>query len=527
MGSNRREFLGKSLGGLTALGAGVVFASPVSAACRDPLPLHWDETVDVLVVGTGFAGLAAACQAAELGAKVLVLEKMRTPGGNSIINGGIFGVPGTPMQKVMGIEDSPELLAADILREGGGLNNPAKVKLMAERALSTWEWTVDKLGVEYVQDRVSAEGGHSVPRCAVIKNGSGSGIVTKQLEYAKKLGVDIRTQVYVDEVIRDEDGRVKGLKVFECYRFPKAPQGKAKYIAARRAVVLCHGGFGADVTYRTKYDPKLTAKFDTTNQPGATSELWREASRIGCNLIQNSWIQCGPWNSPEEKGMGIALYFAQGAAATYGIWVTAKTGERFINELANRKVRADAVITAGNRGEQCLAIAPRWAIEKTLAKSRPGLLQKQLERGVVHEFASLSDLAKAYGIPMEKLNATLKAYNDDLANKASAPTNAAGKPVDRWGRYFYLQAQPLTADTVWYASILSPKVHHTMGGIETTLDGHAVDVKTDKPIPGLFAAGESTGGVHGAVRLGSCATLDCLVNGRIAGEAAAKETPWC
>ena len=73
MGSNRREFLGKSLGGLTALGAGVVFASPVSAACRDPLPLHWDETVDVLVVGTGFAGLAAACQAAELGAKVLVL----------------------------------------------------------------------------------------------------------------------------------------------------------------------------------------------------------------------------------------------------------------------------------------------------------------------------------------------------------------------------------------------------------------------------------------------------------------------
>ena len=66
-----------------------------------------------------------------------------------------------------------------------------------------------------------------------------------------------------------------------------------------------------------------------------------------------------------------------------------------------------------------------------------------------------------------------------------------------------------------------------MGGIETALDGHAIDVKTDKPIIGLFAAGESTGGVHGAVRLGSCATLDCLVNGRICGAAAAKETPWC
>ena len=490
----------------------------------DPMPKKWDETVDVLVVGSGFAGLAAACQAAEDGAKVLVVEKMRTPGGNSIINGGIFGVPRTPMQLKMGITDSPELLAEDIIREGGGLNNPEKVKLMASRAFDTWQWTVDKLGVEYVQERVAAEGGHSVPRCAVIKNGSGSGIVTKQLEYAKKLGVEVRLRTYVDEIIRDADGRVKGLKVYPNYSFPKAPTGEARYIRARRAVVLCHGGFGADVNYRMKFDPKLTARFDTTNQPGATSELWRESSRIGCNMIQSDWIQCGPWNSPEEKGMGIALYFAQGSSANYGVWINCKTGKRFINELANRKVRADAIIEAGNRGEQCIALAPQWAVDLTLKVSRPGLIEKMLERNVVHKFETLAAVAEAYHIPLEALRQTLKDYNDDLANPKP---NAEGKALDRMGRYFYPKARPLNeADGPWYVSIMSPKVHHTMGGIETGLDGHAIDVKTDKPIPGLFAAGESTGGVHGAVRLGSCATLDCLVNGRIAGAAAAKETPW-
>lgn len=132
-------------------------------------------------------------------------------------------------------------------------------------------------------------------------NGSGSEIVHKQLAYAKKLGIPVRLRVYVERIIRDEDGRVKGLQVREGYRFPNAQSGRAKFIKASKAVILCHGGFGADVNYRMKHDPKLTDKFDTTNQPGATSELRREASRIGGNLIQADWVQCGPWNSPEEK----------------------------------------------------------------------------------------------------------------------------------------------------------------------------------------------------------------------------------
>ena len=104
---------------------------------------------------------------------------MRTLGGNSIINGGIMAIPGSPMQKKNGIKDTPELLAEDMLREGQGLNNPDKVRTLVNLALPTWQWTRDELGVEWNMDHLVQEGGHSVPRCAITGNGSGSAIVTK------------------------------------------------------------------------------------------------------------------------------------------------------------------------------------------------------------------------------------------------------------------------------------------------------------------------------------------------------------
>lgn len=507
----RRQFFAST----AALAAASILTTPAKAACKDPMPVQWDNEFDVIVVGSGFAGLASAAEAKNNGAgSVIVLEKMPSAGGNSIINGGIFAVPGNPAQVKLGYKDSPELLAKDMIEAGLGYNYPEKVKAMCEEALPTYEWTIKELGVQY-NDKVGQEGGHSVPRHVYTITGFGSEIVNKQLAYAKKIGVPVKTRIYVERIIRDEDGRVKGLQVREGYRFPNASSGKTKFYKANKAVILCHGGFGADVEYRMKHDPKLTAKFDTTNQPGATSELWREASRIGGNIIQADWIQCGPWNSPEEKGMGVALYFAQGAAATQGIWIDCATGKRFVNELANRKIRADAVITRNNQGHTCIALADQNAVDLTIQKSRPGILDKQLERKVVHKFDTLEALAKEYNIPMDQLQATIDDYNKHQA--ANTP--------DEMNRKIYKGAQPIGKGP-WYCSILSPKVHHCMGGLETNSLGQVLDVSTSKPIPGLYAAGESTGGVHGAVRLGSCAVLDCLANGRIAGRSAAKETSW-
>jgi succinate dehydrogenase/fumarate reductase flavoprotein subunit len=142
-------------------------------------------------------------------------------------------------------------------------------------------------------------------------------------------------------------------------------------------------------------------------------------------------------------------------------------------------------------------------------------MTKLMERGVVKEYRTLEEMAAAYNIPVEPLKGSIDKWNKSVL---------AGKD-EEWGRYLQKNQKPLGPGP-WYALRLMPKVHHTMGGVNMNVKAQATDVMTDKPIAGLYCAGEVTGGVHGAVRLGSCATLDCLVFGRIAGRNAAAEKPW-
>ena len=492
------------LTGAVAAGAASLASSVVSAAPAT----KWDETVDVIVIGSGFAGLAAAIEAKKAGANVVVLEKMPTAGGNSIINGGILTATGCPQQKKAGIEDSFDLLEKDILVAGNYMNDKAKVHLLAQSALSNFEWTVNELGVEYLPDAIGQEGGHSVPRYVTTKNGSGSGIVQKELDKCKELGIPIRLRTYVQNIIRTEKG-VEGVRVREGYRFPNEGSGKEKTIRATKGVVLCYGGFSRDVDYRMMQDPKLVAKLDSTNQPGATAELWRETSRIGCAQVQNDWIQCTPWNSPKEKGMGLGWTFSQSGAAEFGLWVNT-AGKRFVDELANRKVRADAIMVEQNKGLRAVAICTEANL-KSYNVARPGMLKKLLESGVVKQYKTLADIAADYKMPADVLAKTVETFNKAVKDRKDPEFNRIMNP----------EQVPLV-DGPWYAAEMSPKVHHCMGGLVTDMQCRVMDISTSKPIPGLFAAGEATSGVHGAVRLGSCAILDCLVNGRIAGQEAAK-----
>ncbi len=498
---SRRHLLGSALAGGAA-----VAAAPLMAA---PVPQKWDETVDVLIVGSGFAGLAAAIEAKKAGANVLVVEKMATFGGNSIINGGILTATGCPQQKMHKIEDSVDLLEKDILVAGLYMNDPKKVRLMAEHALSNYEWTVKELGVEYLPDAIGQEGGHSVPRYVTTKNGSGSGIVTKELEKCKELGIPLRSRCYVEHIIRDDKGVVQGLQVREGYRFPKKDSGKTKFIKATKGVILCYGGVAAGGKFRMFQDPKLNETLDTTNQPGATSEMWRETAAIGCLQVQADWIQCGPWGNPKEKGMGIGWQFNQTAAAEYGIWVNSE-GNRFVNELANRKVRADAIMVEQAGGKKCYAICnePNCTPFK---KQRPGFQDRMLEMKILDKYDTLEALAKGTGIPFGNLKKTVDAFNEAVKSKKDP----------QLGRYINNDQVPMV-EGPWYISECQPKVHHCMGGLLTDMQCRVLDVQTDEPIPHLYAAGEAAGGVHGAVRLGSVAILDCLVFGRIAGQTAAK-----
>ena len=266
--------------------------------------------MDVIVVGSGFAGLTAAYVAKKAGANVIVLEKMRTYGGNSIINGGIMGVPGTEIQKEKGIKDSPELMMEDMLKAGLQMNHPDKVRALCEEAYPAYRMLVDELGVEFSKTILKHEGGHSVPRSLFTINGSGSEIVRKLAAGLEKLGVKPRLRTIMDRIVLDDSGRVIGLEVREGWRIDRPESGKRKTIRATKGVILAYGGFGADVAYRSMFDPKLGEKFQTTNQPGATAEGWREAAAIGVQMIQNDWIQCLPYTSPDEPGFGIGWAWA-------------------------------------------------------------------------------------------------------------------------------------------------------------------------------------------------------------------------
>ena len=508
----RRNFLKKTGGAVAVAGMAGGLSLTAQTADAASLPKKWDATYDVVVIGSGFAGLAAAYEAKKAGASVVVLEKMRTPGGNSIINGGVVSAAGSPKEETAGIKDSPELLLKDMLTAGLNLNHVELAKIVADKSNETVQWTISELGVKYKAD-LTQEGGHSVPRMYSTYNQSGSAIVTQQLAKLKEIGVQPRMQCYLTKIYRDQDGRgrVLGVEIREGYVFPKANSGKIKNIKARKAVVLASGGFGNDVAFRTIQDPRLTAEFPSTNHPGATAESLREALRIGCTPLQLSWIQLGPWGSPDEKGMGLAPFFAQLCCAMYGLWIDTKTGKRFVNELADRKIRADAIIKAGNK---CIAFtdAGGYAIGQKLLGD---IMVKIQERGAVKSYPTLEEMAAAYNCPIAPLKETIDRFNKGVA---------AGKD-EEWARYLQKDQKPLTTGP-YYALRLTPKVHHCMGGVNITRDGKATDILTDQPIPGLYAAGEVTGGVHGAVRLGSCATLDCLIFGRIAGLNAAKEKSW-
>jgi len=457
---------------------------------------------DVVVVGAGFAGLTAAIEAHNCGASVLVLEKMKAPGGNSIISDGGIAAAGTALQRRLGIEDSPELMYRDMLRAGMGLNHPELVRVVAERSAEVVDWSMDYLGVEYL-DRLDQFGGHSVARCFTAKDVTGATIIRRQLEKLRTLGIELRSQSCLHRLLTDGSGRVWGVQVRDGFAYGDPEEGHDATLRARQAVVLATGGFGADIAFRSVQDPRLTQDVDTTNKLSATSEALVAALRIGAMPVHLSHIQLGPWASPDEKGYGVGPRFADYVVFQYGLVVSPVTSERIVNELGDRKTVADAILAVG---QPCVGIADARAVRES-----GWSIDRCLERGVVRQFADLHDLATFYALDVQVLAATIERFNSHMATGADADF---GKTVIRG-------AAPL-AEPPYYAMRLWPKVHHTMGGV--CIDASARVINLDgQTIPGLYAAGEVTGGVHGACRLGSCAITECLVFGRIAGRNAAAE----
>jgi len=469
----------------------------------DKKPIRkWDEEADVIIVGSGFAALAAAIEAKEAGGSVIILEKMKGYGGNSTISDGVVAAAATQFQADLKIADAPQLMYDDMLKAGLGLNHPELIRVLTERSSETLQWTIDVLGVKYL-DRVDQFGGHSVSRCYTTHNRSGSAIVKKLLQKVKILEMNIRTKVLLQTILLNSKGRISGVFVRDGYEYPDATSGKAKYIKARKAVILATGGFANDINLRTSQDPRLTTEVGSTNKHSTTGEALIEAMRIGAMPVHLSWIQLGPWACPDEKGYGIGPDFASYIAFPYGIMISPETGNRFVNELADRKTRADAIFQVG---QPCIGIADEEGI-----KASGHQIEHCLRKGVVKKFDHMQEIADHYCIPAQPLKITLERFSEYVDQ---ALDKEFGKPI-------LSNAQPLRHPP-YYCIRLWPKVHHTMGGVLINSQANVLNLSL-QPIKGFYAAGEVTGGIHGACRLGSCAIIDCLVFGRIAGKNAAEE----
>lgn len=464
----------------------------------------WDEQTDVLIVGSGVAGLSAAIEANQTGASVIVLEKMKVTGGNTRISDGGLAAPGNYLQKKLGIKDSPELFYEDMLRAGLGINHPHLVKIVAEKAAEAIAWTRNALGVKYL-DRLDRFGGHSVARCLTTRNHSGADIVRAQRAKLKQMGVEIRTRCLMTRLLTESNGAVCGVQIRSGYKFLEENSGTIKNIRAKRAVILATGGFGNDIRFRMLQNPGLDESIRSTNHRGATAEGLIAALEIKAAPIHLSWIQLGPWGCADEAGYGRGASFGSYSVYPAGILVDPVTGRRIVNEWADRRQRCDAIFKAGH---VCVGLVDAKGAQKAADS-----LQHCLRQRYVKGFEELTDLASAYGMPDGQLESTVNHYNRMIKEGGS---DEFGKPLDQG-------ALPLDKPP-FYAIRLWPKVHYTPGGIGINSNAQVIDLH-NHPIPRLFAAGEVCGGIHGASRLGSCALPECIIFGRIAGQQAAAVYP--
>lgn len=467
----------------------------------------FDEEWDVVVIGSGVAGLSAALEARKAGASVLVLEKMGSIGGNSVLSDGQVAVPDTPMQKRLGIKDSPELFIKDLMRLGQ-ISHPWRVETLARNAKATYEWTQSEFGVRWLQDRVEYDFDQSLSRCALLDGGSSLGLVYPMADRVKNLGVEIRIHHKVMELIQEAgektSRRVTGVAVQVDGRRKAELKIKARY-----GVVVCSGGFGADIAMRQMQNWRLSELVGSTTQPGSTSEMIRECARIGAWLIHMEYIHCTPESCPDEKGWGTAWRFSRYCAAYRGIWIVQETGQRFVNELGTNDVRTNAVLDEVNKGHHCLAIADAKAVRhpRSVIFTEQDV-ERLIARGLVHRYESLEDLAHDLDIPLSSLRLTLFQLNGDIYNR---------RTKDSMGRILSSDNK-IMGEPPWYVCRILPKVLTCGGGVAINGNAQVLSVVDDQPIEGLYAAGEATGGLHGIARLTSCGLIDALVFGRIAGK---------
>ena len=516
-GMNRRDFITMTSLGLGAAAVGAGFKVGEAAA---EVPKKWDRQADVLVVGTGYAGLAAAIEVHDAGAKVVIFEKMPTIGGNSIIAGGAYNAVDPERQKAKGIKDSTDLHFEQTIAGGDFRADPVKVRYYVEHALEGWQW-LEKMGVENIL--LYQVYGALWPRTHrpkyKDKPTNGASIVAALFDQVKARKIPVMMEHKVTRIFREQpaEGKVLGLQV--------EARGKKLNYKAKRAVVLASGGFCADVEMRMRHDPRYDARFGTTCHPGSTGEVLNQAQDIGADIIGIDFIQSigptGPdvrYVKPPAGTVALlgSIMMSMGGLTVNRCVYTDLKGNRIVAADARR----DYITEAGMRTPEmvCVGIGDDISRQNTTYGEMPvAKLEKMMQEHPKELFRAdtLAELARKMGMPDPAvLEEAVKKYNSYVDAKKDP----------EFGQLPHNLIWKCEKPPFWGCTA-SPALHHMCGGLRTKGNSTVVLDRWNKPIPRLFAAGEIAGGVHGSNRLGGNATGDCIVYGRLAGREAVAEKP--
>lgn len=491
-----------------------------------------DSTVeaDVVVVGAGGAGMTAAITAAGEGKSVVILESQSMVGGNSVrATGGMnagktvyqdeneFGESAgvektlkaaaekyadnetiTALAKTVseqwaayqanptGYFDSVELMELDTMIGGKGINDPALVETLCENSADAIDW-LDEHGITL--HNVSSFGGASVKRIHRPVNDEGkvvsvgSYMIPLLQENCEKAGVKMMLDTTATEILTDANGAAVGVKA-------TGASGETVTVNAK-AVVLATGGFGANLDMVVKYKPELKG-FMTTNAPGIQGQGIEMAEAIGAATVDMDQIQIHP-----TVEANTAALITEGLRGDGAVLINAE-GKRFIDEVGTRDVVSAAEIAQTG--------SYSWLVVDQAMVDNSSVIQGYIKKGYTVTGATYEELAKAMGVDEAALAETMNNWNGYVEAKNDPD----------FGRTSF--ANPLNT-APYYAIKVTAGVHHTMGGLKINPNTEVLN-ENGEVIPGLFAAGEVTGGVHGANRLGGNAVADFTVFGRIAGAAA-------
>lgn len=476
------------------------------------LPSTWDMTYDVVVVGGGFAGLSAAYNASTQGASTLLIDKMPVLGGNSQINGGVYASYTSKiadgLYTKLGLQpDTAEKHIEDTIKGGDYMGDIKLVKNFVYGSPVMLNMLLDN-GLQ-VRESITRPGGHYGYRTYTTINGIGADIVTVQKKMLEKTSTEIMLNTKMTQIYRETTGeqRVIGIKI--------ETKDGVKNVKAEKGVILTTGGFSGNVEMRSKHVPALTADLPTTNHVGATGEGLIMAQEVGANTTQMSYIQLYPFANP-NNGVLDAYAVIPFSGPSSGIVYVDVNGERYVNEGERRDVCSRAAQESG--GFPTFSIFGQDIVDKAgfITESQ---LKSGMEAERIFKADTLEELAeiinahqyKEQSINMsgETLKATIDTHNGYID---------AGKDPD-FGKVIDKGVMLKTDKGPYYAIPQWPSVHHTMGGLTITERTEVQDI-WGKVIPGLYAAGEVTGGVHGTNRLGSNAIPDAMVHGYIAAEVA-------